>query len=68
MGRRRLCLIGPPPVLTFYRHMTLGFARALESHGLGESVIRDIDLETPLDEARARARQLARRKGRRTGW
>ena len=39
-GRRRLALLAPPAHLTYARHMTAGFQRAIERHDLVDVPIR----------------------------
>ncbi|MFO1207896.1 MAG: LacI family transcriptional regulator [Amaricoccus sp.] len=45
-GRRRLALVPPPTQLTYSRHMTAGFQRAVERHDLDEVPIRAVTTDS----------------------
>ncbi len=49
-GRRQLALLGPPTHLTYSRHMTAGFQRAVERLDLIDVPIRAVTTDSP-DEA-----------------
>jgi LacI family transcriptional regulator len=66
-GRRRLALLGPPPFLTYSRHMSEGFARAVEAHSVSEMPLRDIDIDASPEVIRDLAIRLASRKDRPDG-
>ena len=65
-GRRRLALVPPPTQLTYSRHMTAGFRRAVERHDLDEVPIRGGDDRQQLrgDPRRDRAADGLARAGR----
>ena len=52
LGRRRLALVPPPTQLTYSRHMTAGFQRAVERHGLDEVPIRSVDTDSSYEAIR----------------
>jgi LacI family transcriptional regulator len=58
-GRKRIGLIGPPPELTFHKHMWQGFAEGIEETGAAEHALRGLDLDTPITAVRAFAAMLA---------
>ncbi len=52
LGRRRLALVPPPPELTYSRHMTSGFQRAVERHDLDEVPIRSVNTDSSYEAIR----------------
>ena len=64
-GRRRLALLPPPAHLTYSRHMTAGFQRAVERHDLVDVPIRAVDHRQQLrgDPGRGRPADGARAGG-----
>jgi LacI family transcriptional regulator len=59
-GRRRIALLQPPPELTYHGHTLEGFAQGLRAHGLAEYPLGGIHLDSPLEEARRLATEIAR--------
>ena len=41
LGRRRLCLIGPPPQFAYRKFMETAFLKAAQMHGVGAEVMTD---------------------------
>jgi LacI family transcriptional regulator len=63
-GRRRLALLAPPAELTFSRHMTDGFQRAIERHDLIDVPIRAVTTDSSYEDIGAEVGRLmaARRR------
>ena len=51
-GRRRIGFLAAAPGLTFYQHMTFGFADAARRFGLSDVLLRVVNLDSPLEEIR----------------
>ncbi|MEO3387022.1 LacI family transcriptional regulator [Mesorhizobium sp. CAU 1741] len=60
-GRRRLALLAPTPRLTYYRHMSDGFAEGLIETDAAELPFRDAWVDMPIEEIKAQALKLMRR-------
>jgi LacI family transcriptional regulator len=58
LGRRRLALVPPPAHLTFSRHMTGGFRRAIERHDLDEVPIRSVNTDSSYEAVGAEIARL----------
>lgn len=56
-GRRRLALLPPPSKLTYYEHTFTGFMRGLKAFG-AEEVPLHVNLDSPLEQIRARVQDL----------
>jgi LacI family transcriptional regulator len=57
-GRRRLALLGPPTHLTYSRHMTAGFQRAVERLDLIDVPIRTVTTDSSYEAIRAEVGRL----------
>jgi LacI family transcriptional regulator len=57
-GRRRLALLGPPTHLTYSRHMTAGFQRAIERLDLIDVPIRAVTTDSPHEAIRGEIARL----------
>ncbi|MEX0956914.1 MAG: LacI family transcriptional regulator [Rhizobiaceae bacterium] len=66
-GRSRLALLAPEPTLTYYRHMTEGFAEGLAASAVTEVPFRSVWVDQPIDDIRDRTAELLRRAGRPDG-
>ena len=60
-GRRRLALLAPSPKLTYYRHMSDGFAEGVEEQGCAAIPFRDAWVDMPVEQIKAAATALLRR-------
>jgi LacI family transcriptional regulator len=57
-GRRRLALLAPPPHLTYFRHMTAGYAEAVKARGLVDVPLGDLTTDRPHEVLEASFRAL----------
>ena len=61
LGRRRLALLAPPPILTFYHHMRGGFEQGLLDNGLAEIPFTPANIDQRIAQIRERTAELMRR-------
>ena len=66
-GRKRIALIGPPPTLTYYRHLQTGFERGLNRLGLSGFTVGPANSDSSIDELHETGRELADRHERPDG-
>lgn len=66
-GRKRLALLAPEPTLTYYRHMTEGFAEGLVQNEATEIPFKDVWVDQPIDDIRNGAMKLLRQPNRPDG-
>jgi LacI family transcriptional regulator len=66
IGRQRLALLSPPPVLTYYRHTTGGFSDGILESGVTE-VPLNMSIDNWIEDIRERTAQLMRRPSRPDG-
>ncbi len=64
-GRKRLSLLAPEPKLTYYQHMTDGFADALSETGVSDIPFNSAWVDQPIDDIRDRTMALLGRAGSR---
>jgi LacI family transcriptional regulator len=67
-GRRRLALLPPPGHLTYSRHMTAGFQRAIERHDLVDVPIRAVNTDSNYEAISAEVARLMRSQRRPDGF
>ena len=67
LGRKRIALFAPPPVLTYYRHMTGGFSEGLALCGVEEIPFTGIDVDADLERIRARTVEIMSKPNRPDG-
>jgi LacI family transcriptional regulator len=60
-GRHKLALLAPSPKLTYYRHMSDGFAEGVEEQGGAAIPFRDAWVDMPVEQIKAAATALLRR-------
>ncbi len=58
-NRKHIALLGPPPTLTYSKHIHAGFERGLRNFDLASVPMSSIDSDTPLSEVRRQARNIA---------
>jgi LacI family transcriptional regulator len=68
LGRRRLTLVGPPPHLTYARHMAAGFCRGIALSGLQKVPVGPIDTDSPHELIQAEVYRLMERDDRPDGF
>jgi LacI family transcriptional regulator len=61
-GRKRAALIGPPPMLTYYRHTVEGFEHGLAETGISGLVVSSVNSDSSLADLRAAGFELAKRR------
>lgn len=66
-GRRRLALLRPPPHLTYWRHMTSGYARAVGAHGLADVQLPGLHDDWDYDAMQVEMARLMAAPGRPDG-
>ncbi|TKT82731.1 LacI family transcriptional regulator [Aquamicrobium sp. LC103] len=68
LGRGRLALLAPPRALTYFRHMSDGFAEGLIETGAREVPLRGVTIDHSIEQVRAHARALMERPSRPDGF
>jgi LacI family transcriptional regulator len=66
-GRRRLALLAPEAKLTYYQHMTDGFAAGVAECGVSEVPLRNAWVDQPIDSIRDATMELFARPDRPDG-
>lgn len=67
VGRKRLALLSPPPVLNYYHHTTAGFSEGILEAGVTE-VPLNMSIDNWIEDIRERTARLMQRNGRPDGF